>query len=404
MRLHILVGATASIPVAALVVACASEGAPPHDAPTDSSTYPNADSATVDAATDADAAPCEDCEYFPAECAGDILCSTGPFATGRPDALDTRAQLNVINGRSPSDVWVVGALGAAAHFDGTAWTRSDLGDRETLRAIWLHGSAEVAFGNFEHVFARGIPVEADPPPAPSPGGWTSLGASQTPGWPDYESSKIQFTSAWAAPGSERLWCTTRTYHPTATRGLWRMRIASTGKPMVEFGIPSLDCRDYPCSQLTSVHGRSADEIWAVGYRGAAVRVTGADGDAPTMTPSNTQTIDALFGVWVSADSQAWAVGNSGTIRHHDGRSWLWEVVSDVPTTEDLVAVSGSSPSDIWAVGTAAVVLHYDGAKWSRVKIAGLGPRRPDLTAVWVPEPGHVWIGGVGVILSLGGLP
>jgi hypothetical protein len=67
-------------------------------------------------------------------------------------------------------------------------------------------------------------------------------------------------------------------------------------------------------------------------------------------------------------------------------------------------VFGSSGSDIWAVGDHGVVLHYDGTRWSRVGIAGLGLRRPDLTAVWVPEPGHVWIGGIGVILSLGGKP
>lgn len=404
MRRAVLLGAFGSFPVAAFFIACASEGEP-SPAQADASSYPNPDSTTSDTDADADAAPCDDCEYFPVACAANILCSTGPFATGKSDALDPRAQLNAINGRSPSDVWVVGALGAAAHFDGTAWTRSDLGDGDSLRAIWLRDSAEVALANFEHVFARGITLEqTDPPTVPSPGGWTALAASQTPSWPDYDATKIQFTSAWAAPGSDRLWCTTRTYHPAQTRGLWRLHITNTGNSVVEFGIPSLDCRDSPCSQLTSIHGKSADELWAVGYRGSAVRVTGANSDAPAMTPSNTQTLEALFGVWVSAGFEAWAVGANGTIRHHDGHSWLWDIVENVPTTADLLAVSGSSRSDVWAVGRGAVVLHYDGTTWSRVAIAGLGPRRPDLTAVWVPEPGHVWIGGVGVILSLGGLP
>jgi len=59
---------------------------------------------------------------------------------------------------------------------------------------------------------------------------------------------------------------------------------------------------------------------------------------------------------------------------------------------------------VWAVGDGAVVLHYDGTRWSRMKIAGLGPRRPDLYTVWTAAPGHVWIGGHGVFLSLGGKP
>jgi hypothetical protein len=39
-----------------------------------------------------------------------------------------------------------------------------------------------------------------------------------------------------------------------------------------------------------------------------------------------------------------------------------------------------------------------------VKVAGLGELRPDLYAVWSSAPGHVWIGGQGVVLSLGGKP
>ena len=82
----------------------------------------------------------------------------------------------------------------------------------------------------------------------------------------------------------------------------------------------------------------------------------------------------------------------------------WDVVSGVPTTGNLKAVWGSSSADIWAVGDAGLVLHYDGQTWSRVKVAGQGLRRPNLTTVWVAAPGHVWVGGEGVILSLGGKP
>ena len=40
----------------------------------------------------------------------------------------------------------------------------------------------------------------------------------------------------------------------------------------------------------------------------------------------------------------------------------------------------------------------------RGQIGGLGSRRTDLTSVWTSGPGHVWIGGEGVVLSLGGKP
>ena len=157
-------------------------------------------------------------------------------------------------------------------------------------------------------------------------------------------------------------------------------------------------------QVKSVHGASADDLWAVGEVGTAVRILDADGDTPSVKPANTQTSNALNVAWVASTSDAWAVGANGTIRHYTGDPVLWDVVSDVPTQGVLRAVWGSSSTDIWAVGDAGVVLHYDGKSWSRVKIAGLGTRRPNLTTVWVPAPGHVWVGGHGVILSLGGKP
>ena len=61
-------------------------------------------------------------------------------------------------------------------------------------------------------------------------------------------------------------------------------------------------------------------------------------------------------------------------------------------------------ADVWVAGNAGVVLHYDGQTWSRVKIAGLGARRPDLFALWSPAPGRIWVGGYGIVLALGGKP
>jgi hypothetical protein len=156
--------------------------------------------------------------------------------------------------------------------------------------------------------------------------------------------------------------------------------------------------------MTSIHGLSPNELWAVGLSGATVRITDADSDTPSLKPFNSQTMNALNGVWVAPNGEAWSVGAEGTVRHYHGDSLLWDVVPDVPTRADLNAVWGTSPADIWAVGNAALVLHYDGSVWSRIAVAGLGQRRPDLTTVWTSAPGHVWIGGQGVLISLGGNP
>lgn len=355
----------------------------------------------ADAAAEADAGPCSDCEYFPEACTADILCPNGPFdPTGQGAGLSPMAQINVIRGRSTSDVWVAGAIGALAHFDGSSWTVSDPGAKETLRALLLRNPGEVVFGEVAKIFTRGLPV--DDAGAPSAGGWIVRDRSSIV--PEYDPSSLKLATAWATPDSDWLWCATTANQPGMPNGLWRLRLSPSAPPEVTAALPWGKCSEIPCSQMLALHGASADALWAVGMAGSAVRVTDAESDTPNVAVFNTQTWNALQGVWTASETQAWAVGTQGTIRHYAGDPLLWEVVSDVPTKVDLNSVWGSSPSDVWAVGDDAVVLHYDGTSWSRVKIAGLGERRPKLTAVWLAAPGHVWVGGEGILLSLGGQP
>lgn len=348
----------------------------------------------------ADASPCTDCAYFPPACTPDSLCLNGPFDSTSQTGLDWRTQINAIRGRSASDVWAAGALGTLAHFDGTSWTLSDPGINVTMRALWLRDSADVAFGLlFDDVYTRGMPAQ-DGGAAVSDGGWTRRAATRPP---DYDPTSMTFASTWAAPGAEWLWSAAVAAFPQ-TSGLWRMHVTPSNELEIGSVVPAdVGVQVLPCSQMTSIHGASASELWAVGLLGKTFHVSDAASAAPRIEEVDSQTWSALNGVWSASDSEAWAVGASGTIRHYTGQS-RWEIVAQDATNESLNAVWGASPSDIWAVGERGVVLHYDGKSWSRVKIAGLGDRRPKLTTVWMPAPGHVWIGGQGVVLSLGGKP
>ncbi len=401
------------------VAACAStESIVDPASPDDSHAVPSppALDSGLDATPELDAGPCADCEYFPAVCAADTLCPNGPFDSSLGgNGYDPRVTINVIRGRSATDVWAGGTMGGIAHFDGTSWTRLDLSNRETVRGLWLRDSGEFAIASWWVGYSRGLTV-VDAGANPSAGGWTfttpTLSPDLTytlPGLPIPMPVTIAYARlahAWSAPGSSWLWCTSLTggIGVPGLTGLWRIRQLPSDELEIHAGVAWPGCVDSGCMQMRSIHGASADELWAVGESGAAVMVLDAEGDTPSVMASNTQTLNALNGVWVASTSDAWAVGANGTIRHSAGHSSLWDVVSDVPTSEALQAVWGSSSTDIWAVGDAGVVLHYDGKSWSRVKVAGLGTSRPNLTTVWVPAPGHVWVGGQGVILSLGGKP
>jgi hypothetical protein len=366
-------------------------------APPDTSVYvPPTPDASAEGGGEAEAGPCTgaDCELFPTTCSPDALCPNGPFDPTNPQAgMDWRTRINVIRGRSASDVWLAGAVGAMAHFDGTSWTVSDVGTQETQRAMWLAGAGEVAFGSLQRIYTRGLGT-GDSDAAVSAGGWSVRAFSEPP--PDFG---FTLSAAWAPPGAASLWLATDST-------LWRMNLGPAPDTKLEIvpGIASSECGAVPCNRVRSIHGASTKTIWAVGELGAALRIDGADGDTPTVTQLNSLTLMGLTGVWAASDTDVWAVGGSGTIRRFTGGPLQWAVVPDVPTTENLNAVWGTSSSDVWVVGNAGVVLHFDGTSWSRLKIAGMGSRRPDLHSVWSPGAGHVWVAGYGVALSLGGKP
>ncbi|AKU97833.1 hypothetical protein AKJ09_04497 [Labilithrix luteola] len=213
------------------------------------------------------------------------------------------------------------------------------------------------------------------------------------------------TALWSTPDAEWVWGTTadsNSLHPL--NGLWRARInADAGTLVILDVLPSGACLYLGCWWMEAVHGATADDLWAVGRAGTTLHVTGAQSDAPTITAIDSQTWMGLKGVWATG-REMFAVGGAGTIRHYSGTGDALDVVSDVPAAEALNAVWGTSPNDVWAVGNASCVIHWDGTHWSRIAVGGLGGRRPDLYTVWTGTPGKVWIGGDGVVLTLGGEP
>jgi len=335
-------------------------------------------------------------------CRPDALCANPLLdPTSSTSALDLRTRVNVIRGRSATDVWLAGAVGALAHFDGTSWTPSDVGSRESLSELWLHDTAEIAVVDLTTMLARGGEIDRD---TPSSDGW---GRAQNVVVPSaLAASSRRVTSTWTAPGVEWTWGTTlEGASDSRQSGLWRARVVSaTGAIELDAALPPGTCATLGCRQMTSIHGSSASDLWAVGARGAIFHITDAQGPNPVLEPFDSQTWVQLNGVWVASASEAFAVGGMGTIHHYTAGTKSWEAMPDVPASETLRAVWGTSRSDVWVVGDGACVLHFDGQDWSRVDVLGLGGRRPDLYAVWTPAPGHVWVGGEGVLLSLGGKP
>lgn len=150
-------------------------------------------------------------------------------------------------------------------------------------------------------------------------------------------------------------------------------------------VPSPNRNNDVVSELHSVSGTSANDVWAVGFShngGPPVRtlIEHWDGTRWSIVPSpspDTQ-INVLNGVVALSANDAWAVGyRSGTsetplatlILHWNGASWQQVASPNVAGTNQLYGITAISANDIWAVGSGGgkpLAMRWNGNTWSVV--------------------------------------
>lgn len=146
------------------------------------------------------------------------------------------------------------------------------------------------------------------------------------------------------------------------------------------------CWNSPLPQgnnLYRVWGASDTDAWAVGDMGTILHWNGVSW---SQSPSGTQ--NGLYSVWGRAANDVWAVGEAGTILHWNGVKWEPQLST---TSNDLFAIWGTS-AEVWAVGYASTTLRWDGTKWDDSKACGSGL---NLYAIWGTGPNEVWSFGTG---------
>ncbi len=83
----------------------------------------------------------------------------------------------------------------------------------------------------------------------------------------------------------------------------------------------------------------------------------------------------LWSSWATSGSDAWMVGNAGTVLHWDGQTWSPRSTG-IPNDVDLNGVWASGQDDAWAVGvnssrSVGFIFHFTGASWT---LSHTGPR------------------------------
>lgn len=169
---------------------------------------------------------------------------------------------------------------------------------------------------------------------------------------------------------------TTTSYPVWGRG------CSTTMPTLPTGLVALPGAGSPSCSLTLNKG------------GIAVPVTFVQRPCSTSGLCLYNPLPTTLGLnraWGSGAKDVWAVGNSGTILHHDGKLWS---ASASPTTVNLLDVHGSSASDVWAGGSAGTLLHYDGTAWS---VSTLPATTASVNSVFSLGPREAWAGTLGLV-------
>ena len=144
--------------------------------------------------------------------------------------------------------------------------------------------------------------------------------------------------------------------------------------------------------LNWVHGLSSDVMFAVGGGGTALRWSGSSWER-----LDTPTDEDLWGVWVNAPDDVYAVGGRGlggseaTVLHFDGTVWTRVELPELqrPNVRAFFKVWASGPDDVWVVGQRGAVVRFDGTSWTEqlvgtsddvISVWGIGPDRVAMAA------------------------
>ena len=109
---------------------------------------------------------------------------------------------------------------------------------------------------------------------------------------------------------------------------------------------------------------------------------------------------ALYGISFVGTSDAWVVGESGTILKYDGNSFASQTSN---TTRTLMGVHAVDENNVWAVGINLEIMKYNGTSWSQQYLGAAGDGNAWLYAVHFVSSLEGWAVGTSDITVGGGM-
>ncbi|MBI5486666.1 MAG: hypothetical protein HY905_04995 [Deltaproteobacteria bacterium] len=278
-------------------------------------------------------------------CDGDCVCNPDGFCWLNP--LPQGATLLNAWGSGPSDIWAVGEVGTALHWDGTRWSLFATGTRNSLEAVRGTGPADVwAVGR----------------------GGTILHWDGT-NWTDTPSGTTLDLLGVFALGPADVW---------AVGGEWMS--PAVGITLHWDGATWTNVSSGVRQQLLAVWAFSASDAWAAGMDGNVIRWDGARwSSAPGVGFT-------VFSLWAFGTSDLWVAGHYGAFAHWDGAAWTSSVLPAFAGC-NVERLGGTGPSDLWALAESCGVGHWDGSGWTTTHTGN------EALGLWLSSTTDGWIVG-----------
>ena len=356
--------------------------------------------------------------------AGTIVHSSDGATWERQDS-GTPGRLAGVWGSGPKDVFAVGDEGTILRHDGMNWTGMESGTTVQLRAVWGTDRDDVyAAGDL------GTLLHYD---GNADGRWEVIEIPTTErlqGIVGVESSDglevIVVGNAGTILHHRRQdWQFWTLATEGKLRGLWGSgqgesgpdRVLAVGDCGKIFHYRSGRWRDersaIACTdddpgeqRLRAVWDNGSEEAYAVGDGWTVLTrdqqgLWSSVGDLPgaRLPATGSRNFRDIWGYAAGESTHIFAVGDQGTVVHHDGSSWAYERASD----NGLHGVWGHGFEDVYAVGDAGTVIHYNGVGWEPVD-TGIAGLTEGLTDIWGSEDGELFVvGDAGTILHHDGM-
>lgn len=292
--------------------------------------------------------------------------------------------LDDVWGSSAGNVFAVGSSGQIWHDDGQGWTRMRAGRGASLTGVWGFGKDEVlAIGHDSTLLRfRGLSLEEMPYPYLDIGSvWGTsshevYAAVRAVAAGEQATAVIRYDGTQWSPlamSSEPL---AATLHDLGG-GLLDGGVVAVGESVDGAGI-AVRCSQTACTTPDRLPGVTALHAVWVAETGEVFAAGAGDGGRGMVAiyrngaweTEGFVEVRVLRAVWGRSADDVFAVGDDGSVLHHDGSGWH-VIGSELPADLDLRGVWGGDRG-VYAVGAGGLIARYRDDTWQRLDVPGLG--------------------------------